>query len=275
MKTILVPVDFSAQADAAADAAIYIARKTKAAIRLLHVVQDFNFADPVMPLVISAPAAYADLAEEATQMLRRKAEEARFADLPVSFTVSRGELQDRLAEAMAEIKPELMVVGTKGAEGMYELFIGSQAEKMVRHAPCPVLTVREGVKDFALRNVILTANFDDECYSLVNKLQEWQALFGFCIHVLHVNTPLNYNTTYHLEDLMEKFIGKYHLKNYTRTILDEYAQADGIMRFADKIGADVIAMATHGRTGVAHLLDGSVTEDVVNHAKQPVLAVHL
>ena len=51
----------------------------------------------------------------------------------------------------------------------------------------------------------------------------------------------------------EKFIGKYHLKNYTRTILDEYAQADGIMRFADKIGA--VSHIGHGaRCGARHRL---------------------
>ncbi len=275
MKTILVPIDFSPAADAAITVAVYMARRTKAAIRLLHVVQNFSLADPTAPLALSAASAYADLADEANQLLGRKVQESIFSSIPVSFDVLRGELPDRVSDSIRELKPDLMVIGTKGAYGLYELFIGSQAEKLVRVAGCPVLTVREGMRNFGLRNVVLTANFDDECFPLVNKLKEWQALFGFCIHVLHVNTPLNYSTTYQLESLMEKFIEKYQLKNYTRTIIDEYAQSEGIMRFVNKIGADLIAMATHGRTGLAHFLDGSVTEDVVNHAKQPVLAVHL
>lgn len=275
MKTILVPVDFSAEADAAIAVAAYMARKTKAAVRLLHVVQDFSFMDATAPLAISAPAAYTNLADEANQLLGRKVQESIFSGVTVSFDVLRGELLDRIGDAVRELKPDLMVAGTKGAEGVYELFIGSNAERLVREAGCPVLTVREGVKNFALRNVVLTANFDDECFPLVNTLKEWQALFGFTLHVLHVNTPLNYSTTFQLESLMEKFIEKYQLNNYTRTIIDEFSQAEGIMRFAEKVGADVIAMATHGRRGVAHFLDGSVTEDVVNHARQPVLAVRL
>jgi nucleotide-binding universal stress UspA family protein len=70
---------------------------------------------------------------------------------------------------------------------------------------------------------------------------------------------------------MEDFAKKLKLKNYTLNIFNDLSEEEGIIYFADSIDADLIAMATHGRTGFAHVLAGSIAEDVVSHAKRPVL----
>ena len=64
---------------------------------------------------------------------------------------------------------------------------------------------------------------------------------------------------------------KLQLKNFTLNVFNDVSEEDGIAYFADNINADLIAMATHGRTGFAHVLAGSIAEDVVSHAKRPVL----
>jgi len=61
------------------------------------------------------------------------------------------------------------------------------------------------------------------------------------------------------------------LKKYTINIFNDLSEEEGIIYFADSINADMIAMATHGRTGFAHVLAGSIAEDVVSHSKRPVL----
>jgi nucleotide-binding universal stress UspA family protein len=70
---------------------------------------------------------------------------------------------------------------------------------------------------------------------------------------------------------METFAKKLKLENYTLNIFNDYSEEEGIIRFSESINADMIAMATHGRKGFAHVLVGSIAEDVVNHAKRPVL----
>ena len=70
---------------------------------------------------------------------------------------------------------------------------------------------------------------------------------------------------------MEKFAKKLGLKNFTINIFNDITEEEGIIYFAESIDADLIAMATHGRTGFAHVLAGSIAEDVVGHAKRPVL----
>jgi nucleotide-binding universal stress UspA family protein len=74
-----------------------------------------------------------------------------------------------------------------------------------------------------------------------------------------------------VREYMEKFAKKLGLKNYTINIFNDITEEDGIIYFAETIEADLIAMATHGRTGFAHVMAGSIAEDVVGHAKRPVL----
>jgi nucleotide-binding universal stress UspA family protein len=70
---------------------------------------------------------------------------------------------------------------------------------------------------------------------------------------------------------MQEFAKKLMLKNYTINIFNDLSEEEGVIYFADSINADLIAMATHGRTGFAHVLAGSIAEDVVSHSKRPVL----
>ena len=65
------------------------------------------------------------------------------------------------------------------------------------------------------------------------------------------------------------------MKNYTINIYSDKVEEDGIIFYAQDINADLIALATHGRSGLLHLLSGSIAEDVVNHAKRPVWTFRL
>ena len=70
---------------------------------------------------------------------------------------------------------------------------------------------------------------------------------------------------------MQEFAKRLQLKNFTLNIFSDNTEEEGIIYFADHINADLIAMATHGRTGFAHVISGSIAEDVVSHSKRPVL----
>lgn len=69
---------------------------------------------------------------------------------------------------------------------------------------------------------------------------------------------------------MEEFVKEHQLENYSMEVFNSSSEEEGIIEFAEDSNADLIAMATHGRTGFLHLLSGSIAEDVVNHAKRPV-----
>ncbi|MBR9999739.1 MAG: universal stress protein, partial [Cyclobacteriaceae bacterium] len=105
---------------------------------------------------------------------------------------------------------------------------------------------------------------------VVEELQKLQDIFKAEFHLVRINTPNNFESTRKILQQMRDFVTAYHIENYTLNIYNDFMEEDGIMFFAQDIEADMIAMATHGRTGIMHLLSGSIAEDVVNHAKRPV-----
>jgi nucleotide-binding universal stress UspA family protein len=161
-------------------------------------------------------------------------------------------------------------MGSKGASGLEEVLIGSNTEKVVRHAKCPVITIKQK-RDFTkIHKIALASNFEGDQSHVVEELQKLQDIFNAEFHLVRINTPNNFENTRKIMKQMQDFVAAYGIKNYTLNIYNDFMEEDGIIYFAQDIDADMIAMATHGRTGIMHLLSGSIAEDVVNHAKRPV-----
>ena len=87
---------------------------------------------------------------------------------------------------------------------------------------------------------------------------------------MSINTTGNFTTTRKAQHRLDKFIHGFKFVQVHTEIYNSLSEEAGILEFADDIGTDLIAMATHGRSGILHLLTGSIAEDVVNHSKRPV-----
>jgi nucleotide-binding universal stress UspA family protein len=110
---------------------------------------------------------------------------------------------------------------------------------------------------------------DEEIFSRIVKRA--QDLYNATVHLVRINTPGNFQRDAVVRKYMQDFAKKLMLKNYTINVFNDVTEEEGIIYFSDSIDADMIAMATHGRTGFAHVLAGSIAEDVVGHSKRPVL----
>jgi nucleotide-binding universal stress UspA family protein len=97
-----------------------------------------------------------------------------------------------------------------------------------------------------------------------------QLLFDSEFYFVSITTPGDFKTSREANASLEKFIAKFKFENIHTQIYNSVSEESGILEFADDIGADLIALTTHGRTGILHLLTGSIAEDVVNHSKRPV-----
>ena len=140
---ILVPTDFSATADAALDYAFVLAERFGAPIELLHVLDDPFVADGMAAeaYISEAPVLRSAMLRDAQERLRHRAttrEGVTHIDTEVLF----GHGARTIAEYAAERGVDLIVMGTHGRTGFAHLLLGSVAERLVRTAPCPVLTVR-------------------------------------------------------------------------------------------------------------------------------------
>lgn len=286
MKRILVPTDFSEQAGYAMDLACQIAQKAKSELVALHVLDhtglfDFSAGSSAYPLM-GNPAGL-DLDQKFLESLYSNAEEkcAQFlkpyekGDLIISKKIKIGSAFHYITEEIEDNKTDLVIIGSKGSSGFEEVLIGSNTEKVVRHSKCPVLTVKSKMNIEDVENIVFATNFKEEDSHVAGELKKLQEIFKAKMHLVRVNTPNSFETNRIIMAQAEKFIKVNNITNYTINIYSDKVEEDGIIFFAQDIKADLIALATHGRSGLLHLLSGSIAEDVVNHAKRPVWTFRL
>ena len=96
-------------------------------------------------------------------------------------------------------------------------------------------------------------------------------MFEAKIHLLYINTIHNFNTTKNIESRIARFMEDFEFSNYTKNIYNDISIEKGILSFARDIDADLIALNTHGRSGLSQLFNGSVGQELANHALRPVV----
>jgi nucleotide-binding universal stress UspA family protein len=286
MKRILVPTDFSEQAGFAMDLACQIARMTRSELVVLHVLDytglfDFSAGSSAYPLM--GNVAGLDLDQEFMETLYRNAEEkcAKFLrnykteDLQITKKIKIGSAFHYITAEINEEKTDLVIMGSKGSSGFEEVLIGSNTEKVVRHARCPVLTVKTKINVNDVKDIVFATSFKEEDTHVAEEVKKLQEVFKAKLHLVRVNTPNNFEPTRAVMDRANIFIKENNISNYSINIYNDKVEEDGIIFFAQDINADLIALATHGRSGLLHLISGSIAEDVVNHAKRPVWTFRL
>ncbi|MBC5994433.1 universal stress protein [Pontibacter cellulosilyticus] len=277
IKRILVPTDFSEQARNAYEIAIAIARKTGAGIKLLHAVElpsgsGFNVTGDMSIQLNSMEGVYMlKLLEKTKADMAHLVDSFDHSGVHVVQQVEVNRPINQIRRTIKEDAVDLVVMGSKGSSGLDEFLIGSNTEKVVRTAECPVLTVKHREPNFEVKEIVLASDFKREIRHAVERFKTFQAMFGARMHLVYVNTPGAFESTSNISGKLEHIAEKYGLQNYTINVYNDVMEEDGILHFAEDIRADLIMMATHGRTGLAHLLSGSIAEDLVNHTNIPVL----
>ncbi|WP_435356794.1 universal stress protein [Emticicia sp. SJ17W-69] len=270
MKKILVPTDFSPIANNALDIAVDIARYNGAKIELLN-VKMYPVADVGAYYSLYGASGFtidektwADVLKAAKLELNKLIE--KYEDVSIKPLVE--ETAGDFVSSVLEHKADLIVMGSNGADGLKELFSGSNSEEIVRLASCPVLVVKGSVKTFAPKKVVLTIDFSHEKF--LKKAFNNLPLKDAELHFLHVDTGLKAINYKEDDDKMHKLANKIGLKNCQFEILNAATVEYGILEYTEKINADLIVMYTHGRRGISHFFNGSIAEDVVNHSDVPV-----
>jgi nucleotide-binding universal stress UspA family protein len=275
MKTILVPTDYSALSVSALDVAAQFAKQYGARIKLLHMVAFEVPAVMVTDSALPALSTYHDTdyydeamtrAQDSLQLLFKS---PKYRGLRIETEAVNN--FDGLARIIVNQKADLIVMGSSGAKGMKELMWGSNAETVVRRAKCPVLVIKKPIKKLSLNKVLYATDFQDT--SFVKKINQLLSLEEAKPYFVCVNTPVNFNTSKILHREMEKLAKKLSLTDYHFTVFNAFTEEEGIRDYAQSIDADLIVMSTHGRTGLSHFWQGSIAEDVVNHADRPVLTL--
>ncbi len=277
MKSILVPVDFSIQAQYAAQVAASIAKKTNSKIFLLHMLE--------LPTGVIDPTSFGMTNNAPTALLFLKRAHEKFEEfkklpflegLEVEDSVNFHKAYEGILEESQKQKVDLIVMGSQGASGLEEILIGSNTEKVVRNSEIPVLVVKNDIKDFKIENIVFASNFNIENRSAFQRILDFTLLFNAQLHLLKINTINNFETTKDSSEAIRNFIDGFDLgDDFTLNIYNDVSVESGVLNFSKLIDADVIVLNTHGRKGLAYLFNGSIGEDLTNHANLPVVTFKL
>ena len=279
MKSILVPTDFSEHADYALDLARQLALKHEMSIQLFHIVEQPG-SQFITPVTGGAHDQIENvfvlrMIEKVKDQLQKTANELAQQGVPTTFKVKIGNPFKHISSQIKSEDYHLIVMGTQGVSGLDEVMVGSNTEKVIRHAGCPVITLKEKADLDKIDNLVFAISYFGENDYLANQLKEIQELFAAKVHLVTINTPGNFLIERNVAKSLNEFIKKHQIENYTINIYSDITEEEGIVHFAEDKDADAIAMATHGRTGISHLLTGSLSEDLVNHSRLPVITFPL
>jgi len=270
MKNILVPTDFSQEAEYALKVAAQIAKKQQASIYLLHLLQMPLYETDAITSTPNVPDLkfFMEMARERFEELSKR---EYLKDLKVHEIIKIDVSFNNISKISEEHGINLIVMASNGSQGLEELIIGSNAEKVVRTSHVPVLVVKDEHKRFSVKNMIFASDFKNDHKETFNQASYIAKLFGAKLHLLMVNTPSNFTTTRKANQRINDFIEDPLHNGYSVNIYNDQSVEAGILNFAQDINADLIGISTHGRQGIAHLFNGSISEDLVNHAKRPVM----
>lgn len=287
MKKILFLTDFSEAANAAKSACLTICKQTNSKLHALHALDAVNkymtmalssSGDPMVPglepqMMMKIVEQHKEEAQKEVHKLKLEFETAGLAS---ETYVSSNDMLDDVNDYCANNNIDLIVMGTHGSSGFKEAFVGSNAQRIVRYAKVPVLTIRHDVNPFKVDNMLFASNFKEEAVNKeLPRIKEMARLFNAKLSLVYINTPAYFENTPESEKRIKEVLSKYQLDFSDLRVFNDYSIEDGIIHCGMDQKTDVLVLVTHGYSGIKKWLSDDVTETVVNHSAIPVLSFHI
>jgi len=279
MKRILVPTDFSKEAENGLQTAMPIARVFDATIVLLHVLEvsggdNLNTSG-------GAPFSDAMYIHEGLKLAQDNLNRSIIlhgldeGEIKLEKFIRIGTAAKQIEESIEKLDIDFVVMGTKTAVDINELVLGTSTDKLIRKVNCPILSVNHVVSADAFKNIIFPTTTLNKEGHLIGIIKTFQEAFESKINMVRINTPLRFIPDEAAYKLLEEYASANGLKNYQCHVYSHTEEEDGILAFARTMDESIIAVSTSAHTGLRKVLQGSVTKELVGHAKRPVLTMKM
>lgn len=297
LRRILVPTDFSGAAERALEQAMVLARRYEAEVHLLHrpvygVPElpppgiDGKQRGEALDRILSQY--FEDPRRDAEKHLGRLVKQVRESGIAADSTLEGSrEPYDAIAQLAEDWKPDLVCMGSHGREGIEKLLMGSVAEKVLRHLSRQVLILRDSTAIAGERGsmrILVPVDFSEHSQRALGVARELASDFGGTLHLLHVvellHTPFAPGGLTSPLESEPELRGK--LQDALRGMLGEtpgeVTVADGniagqILHEREQRADEIVVMGSRGRSGLKHLMIGSVAERVARFCEAPVWVV--
>lgn len=289
LNRILFATDFSEGAARAQAAAVFLASTCQTHLEFLHV---FEYQPGTFPDYLIKDQVIDEIRAGISRQLDEEVTRAVGQGLIAGARQSLGTASEQIIKTARELEADLIIVGTHGRTGLDHILLGSTAERVVKGAPCPVLTVRVDrppltTEPISIRRILAPLDFSDCSLDALEYTVQVAKQFAATVTLLHVMEWRTIGLHFSMADLAEhQKIGE-QVQGRIAELTDLYRSqgiettyairgidpADTILGYALDQRQDLIIMGTHGRRGLSRALAGSVTEAVLRRAHCPVLTV--
>ncbi|PKP02910.1 MAG: hypothetical protein CVU14_02675 [Bacteroidetes bacterium HGW-Bacteroidetes-9] len=273
MKTIISAIDFSDCSINALEHAVSIARNSKSDLLMLWV------NNPYTTKTILSSDMSDDLVDEVehqfTKLINKYGPE--LPESKIDYIIREGKVYKEVVNQARESDAWLIVAGTHGSSGFEELWMGSNANRIVTSAPCPIITIRSGIEiSRNLERIVMPMDSTMETRQKVPFTCELAKAFNAEVHVVAV-----YTTT--VEDVRSRVMSyakqavKYLKENGVKNIVVEL-EAENLststIEYAQKVDANLISIMTEQEKTAINLWLGPYAQQMVHHSPIPVLSIH-
>lgn len=273
IKNILIPTDFSKTGLLAVEHAAFMARLCKADLYLLHAIEisatTFSVYEPA--IIVNDNGEVERIAEKELKTLAEKLEK-KYA-ITVKTLCSTGKVSTEIVTAVEDYSIDIVIMGTHGASGFNEFFMGSNAHKTVTICPCPVITVQAEAKKLGFKNIVLPIDDSFHSREKVRNAMVIAKKYASKIHILGLldkdTEPKKFKVKI---DSVEKALQKAGIL-YTYKAVKGDNLAIAAMKYSKKIKADLIVILTDNESSLTGIFLGAFAKQIVNHSKIPVMSM--
>ena len=266
---ILVPVDFSDQSLIALEQSFNLARLTDAEIFIMHTI------DEAFHLPLIGAKEDKQMEKKVQKALEKLADEtSQKSGDKVDVVVAKGKIYEEIQKVAKKLKCTLIIMGTNGSKGL-KRFIGSNALRVIREAPCPVITIKGKKHRSGCKDIVLPLDLQKETKEKVTKAIELAQLFGSTIHLL---TILDTDDDFIVKKLTRQmnqvndFVNEHNVP-----CLQEFVKGDDIaeevVKYSKKVKADLIMIMTQQEMDWTDMFISPAAQNIINHSDIPVLSI--
>lgn len=272
MKNIIIPIDFSEQSEFALQTGAILAKKHHATIHVLHMLE---LSDSLVHLSSNeSKNEMLYLISFAEKRFEAFLDKDYLEGVSVKSVIKKHKVYKEVDFLAKELHADLIIMGSQGITLQDGIFAGSNAEKMVRNSSTPVLIVKTEPNGFNLKNVVLATDMSIGSVNAYKKAIHMLEKLGSNVHPVYVNRP--YTTFISTKQFNQKR-REFELAGGSNNVnfIAGHTIEDGVIQYADETKSDAIAVITNARRGLNHFIKGSISENLANHSKRPVMTFKL
>lgn len=272
MKKFLVPTDFSDCAGYATDLAVALAAKTGGEVFLYSNI-------PVHPLwdqlderqKMEYPASFAGM-YDLMNHFEEFVESYHEPDVTFHCRYSAGSIHHAIENLAREENIDLIIMGSHGSSGLREVLYGSNAQKIVRRVPYPVLVIKSPVPDPSFKKVVFASDFREGAEIAFRQLLNFLEGTGAKISLLNIRLYPEYaESAEEVKDTMTRFeMMAKGFETQSQVDIDQDLES-GVQKYIDDFGADLLVMERTHHSKLIRIIMGSALESLINHANIPIL----